>query len=112
MRSGSHARRKHIVVMFAVLIAMSACGGDHPSTSEAERLIRQYGRFQIPKTVRIPRRIILASGYGNARPSLHLKPEDWQYFDWVTQSLNGAGFVTIVDNARPMSFGMNMSMPR
>ena len=98
--------------MFAVLAFASACGGDHPSKSEAERLIRQYSRFQIPKTVRIPRRIVLAQGYGNARPSLHLKPEDWQYIDWVTHSLNAAGYVNIVDNARPMSFGMNMSLPR
>jgi hypothetical protein len=101
MRSGSHVRRTSAVVMLASLSVLGACG-DKPSKAEAERLITQYAKFKIPKTVRVPKRIVVAPGYGNfSHSGLHLRPEDWQQIDWVTHSLDAGHYVSVVDNARP-----------
>jgi hypothetical protein len=94
----SPGRRAAFVVLLALLT--SACN-DKPSKSEAEGLIAKYVAFRAPKTVRVPRRIVLRSaGYASSYSKLRLDWDDFAQIDWVTQSMEQMHVVRVADNAR------------
>lgn len=79
----------------------AACGSrTTPSRSEAERLIAEYPAFAHPRSVRLPSRIVIPSGFSSPLTRRNIDPEDLGSVDWVTQALEQRGAVRLTDYPR------------